>query len=838
MTRKTISLTTMICLLLTLTLSMNVTAYATSNVVSYVDTTGDKQVMYVDGQPFFYMGTQHSPNRLMKDFGWTDVDMNQIFYHAAQDGFTAIACQAEWCKVEPTKDSFDWSSLDVQIDMSESNHIKMEILWLGSDCCTGSMHAPQYVLNSYQPVLTAGGSPVMGSDGVNKLDKSDPNLLAREEYVMKTMMNHIRSYISQKSYSNVVIGVEVLNEPTVIQLEDGTMPTDRSYSGCANTKWASGGYTDNTKFNGDIAYEYYNGLAQAVKTSDYSVWTRVNWCDSREAKCPGCNNQDIAGYVIAKNEANRLTGNAYLDFAGHDPYESDPQVIYNFSQGAYSDRTAYNMGKNLYMTMENGGWFTNTDKLAFSCYAGDGRYHIWEFSDSLNGAVDGWPDGTGLYASNYVAKTISPRSQAIAQKNMNYMLEKDWYDLATLMAAGPNCKFFNYVFAPNFDSSATIGSQNVRYISNAGGGIAIAKDPGTYIFMSAGSGEFRLPSDISVISAEKGYYDSNNIWVSEGNAAYSAISLEFSFQLNSYDCVRVLYNAPFNYALNKTVNASSSYEAGGWSMANAVNGTTVSGWTSDNDVNNNHLEWITIDLGSSVNIGHVKLYTRTDAGMVGEGFPIDFAIYTSNDYTNWTAVANAVNYPKPDASAQTFNFPTQNARYIEIVGTNLRLAGGQYRMQLSEVEVYGASANLNNYALNKSVNASSSYEVGGWSMAYAVNGTTVSGWTSDSDLDADHSEWITVDMGSSYNIGCVKLYARMDPGMVGEGFPVDFTVNISEDNIHWTIVANVTNYPKPDANAQVFNFLTQNARYVCINASSLPLTGGQYRMQLAEIEVY
>ena len=76
---------------------------------------------------------------------------------------------------------------------------------------------------------------------------------------------------------------------------------------------------------------------------------------------------------------------------------------------------------------------------------------------------------------------------------------------------------------------------------------------------------------------------------------------------------------------------------------------------------------------------------------VGEAFPLDFTIQVSNDNTNWTTVVTQTNYAKPGNSVQSFNFTTQNARYIKVQGTNLRQVASDnnyYRMQLAEIEVY------------------------------------------------------------------------------------------------------------------------------------------------------
>jgi hypothetical protein len=297
-------------------------------------------------------------------------------------------------------------------------------------------------------------------------------------------------------------------------------------------------------------------------------------------------------------------------------------------------------------------------------------------------------------------------------------------------------------------------------------------------------------------------------------------------------------SASTNFALGKTVTSSSSLESGNWSRNYAVDGTMSGLWTSNDNFTVNHTEWITIDMGSSYNIGTVNLTSRPD--LPGDGFPIDFTISVSTDNVNWNTVVTAVGYSKPDARAQYFSFPAQNARYVKITGTNLRpITGeGNYRMQFAEIEVNASQTNAN-FAQNKSVTASSSYEGGNWSTAYAVDGSFSGWWTSSNSLTSNHTEWITIDLGSPYYMQKVNLYAR--PDLPGDGFPIDFTISVSNDNTNWVTVKTISGYSKPASNAQIFAFPTNNARYIKITGTSLrPIASesNHYRMQFAEIQIY
>jgi len=145
----------------------------------------------------------------------------------------------------------------------------------------------------------------------------------------------------------------------------------------------------------------------------------------------------------------------------------------------------------------------------------------------------------------------------------------------------------------------------------------------------------------------------------------------------------------------KGVYASSSVEDWGWNRTRAVDGNRncaegANGWSSQVGMSSNHTEWIEIDLGSNHRINRVDLYPRNDAGVIGEGFPVDFTIQVSTSRSNWTPVVVRTGYAKPGNSVQSFKFEHANARFVRVHGTNLRRTEGSsdYVMQLAEVEIY------------------------------------------------------------------------------------------------------------------------------------------------------
>lgn len=119
------------------------------------------------------------------------------------------------------------------------------------------------------------------------------------------------------------------------------------------------------------------------------------------------------------------------------------------------------------------------------------------------------------------------------------------------------------------------------------------------------------------------------------------------------------------------------------------------------------------------------------------------------------------------------------------------------------------------------------------------------GWSSSNDLsNPNHTEWIQLQLANPSSVGAVYLYPRNDKDAIGGGFPIDFSIEVSENGTDWTTVYTAVNYLRPDGTVQKFLFPTEeNVQYIRITGTKLRSDGDRgkdasYRMQLAEIEVY
>ncbi|GIM97590.1 discoidin domain-containing protein [Paractinoplanes toevensis] len=121
----------------------------------------------------------------------------------------------------------------------------------------------------------------------------------------------------------------------------------------------------------------------------------------------------------------------------------------------------------------------------------------------------------------------------------------------------------------------------------------------------------------------------------------------------------------------------------------------------------------------------------------------------------------------------------------------------------------------------------------GWSLPAVTDGVTVgAGWSSWSQVDNPHTEWIDLALPEPGQVGRVVLFPRSDPTAVGYNFPQNFTIEVF-DGTAWAPVASRTGYPNPStADGHHFTFPPRTVTRIRVTGTDLKL------MQFAEIEAY
>ncbi|HIZ84726.1 MAG TPA: family 78 glycoside hydrolase catalytic domain [Firmicutes bacterium] len=295
----------------------------------------------------------------------------------------------------------------------------------------------------------------------------------------------------------------------------------------------------------------------------------------------------------------------------------------------------------------------------------------------------------------------------------------------------------------------------------------------------------------------------------------------------------------------ENVNPNNSNERAGYSSA---------GNSAD------HSEWVYVDLGEAAEVNQVVFYPsaqQADGVWTATGVPAAYEIQVSDDAEKWETVYTGGFETAPAAGAQTVDFETVSARYVRFYASSILPRNGDYRLQLSEMEVYGTATRpvepvKNNLAKDKAVEASSAEDNPsfGWSPAFLVDGDRENvnpfnsneraGYSSTGN-SADHSEWVYVDLGESTDVNQVVFYPaaqQADGVWTATGVPAAYEIQVSDDAAKWETVYTGGFETAPAAGPQTVDFETVSARYVRFYASSILPRNGDYRLQLSEMEVY
>lgn len=500
--------------------------------ISSVDTSlngSQKYTLRVGNTPFYPISIQMRFDKLryFNAYKFTFAQCNALAAQAASDGFNTIKVPLTWYEVEPTKDTFDWTVLDNYLSIANNNNLKMELLWLGvnDDGGTGwegdsgnpvHLRTPDYVLYapSYGSTATTSDYTILSGYPFT-LDVRDANLQARETYVLSQVMAHIASWDAANGNMHPVIGFQIENETQ--------------------------------RFSASAIVSYMSGVASAIKTSNYSVYTRTNTID----------NQALVESLAAYNQTLRNGAGTNLDFIGIDNYSSSPTVI----EGAQPV-----IANNYAMIMENNAQNPATVKLA--ALAGN---------TSLNSYDMCGPDGYGLYTQTSPGVCTPTGSNITGVRAMNHMLASDTVDLA-LNAQGKG--LFVHNWAANSTSTTTGGSLGISYTPTTTNdqAVSIQRSNTEIVLMNTGGGTFTIPAELNVSAASQGYFDANNSWVDQGAVPFTSASITPT----AGTTVRLTYVLPVPVAptgLN-VVTAGSGQVALTWNAASYATSYNVKRGTS------------------------------------------------------------------------------------------------------------------------------------------------------------------------------------------------------------------------------------------------------------------
>jgi hypothetical protein len=450
--------------------------------ISFVDTSlsrAQKYVLRVDGKPFYMTSIQVRLDKLRYYWDWDANARDAIIAQAASDGFNTVSIPIHWYEVEPKKNDFNWEILDEYLGLAKKHGLKMELLWfgqnsgghvqwLGANSKPVHLRTPDYVLYAPSPSssLTTSNYKIRRDLSAFTLDLNDPNLMARETYVLGKVMRHIAIWDKVNGSPHTVIGVQVGNEVTGIN---------------------GGG------FPASLIISYLSNVASAVKRSAYVVWTRLN-----------CVNGETESRINA-NDLQRSTSGTNIDFVGIDLYGISPSNV--------RTRLPYRRG-NYRMIMESGAEVSNAAQFQLAALSGNNAYDYYDMCG---------PDGYALY-DRTENNGFRPHGAYVNDvRVVNRLLNSDLADIA-LKSQGYG--LFVHNWAGDSDES-DLGVEGISFLpaTHKSQAISISRSNTEIVLMNTNGGLFTYPESLNINGASKGHFDSEDRWINEGNVPYSKTSI-------------------------------------------------------------------------------------------------------------------------------------------------------------------------------------------------------------------------------------------------------------------------------------------------------------------------
>lgn len=445
---------------------------AIQQTVSEVDLSlngSEKYVLRVDGKPYYPIEIQVRPDKMRGYCGWSEDEVEATFRRAAEDGFKTLSIPVYWKEVEPEKNHFDWHMLDKYMGWCEKYGMKMEMLWFS----WSSGGRIQYLWNWNDRKVLRTPDYVCSLDGTSdynmlrkeweySLDWRDNKLCARENFVLGKVMEHIALWDANHKNNHVVIGVQLGNEARA--------------------------HGANTATSAEII-DYYSQVGEAVKSSKYVTWTRLN-----------CVSYETSGRTTA-NENKRKAGGTNIDYVGIDVYGTSAGSV----KGNLNGQLGTN-GKNYRMIMEIDAKDANSPFYQMAALAGDKAFDYYNL---------GPVDGNGLYDANWEAHQLIQRSHIEYVRQRNRLLSMANQDIA-LYKQGGGLYVYNYAAS---SKSEETGLEGITFTPNETTTQALAVRHGNdgIVLLSTDRGAFTLPSQLLEYKAQSGYFDENNQWMAQKN---------------------------------------------------------------------------------------------------------------------------------------------------------------------------------------------------------------------------------------------------------------------------------------------------------------------------------
>ncbi|MBU4173442.1 MAG: DUF4978 domain-containing protein [Actinobacteria bacterium] len=510
--------------------------------VSEFRASDGKQALYVDGDPFLGLAIQLRWDWFHELNGWSLESLEPLFGHCADIGFNTVSCPVLWGKIEPTDmeptdDTWDFSTVDWVIDNARAAGLKVELLWFGMNVCGGvtcdtNDQFPEWIVNetaTYQRLMK-GGSPYKGWHlnwgTLYTFCPRGTKLLAEEKEAVEALMEHVSVKCAA---DHDVIGVQIENEPVVRSPNPlyFTDPPDRCECAGCDAEYAAGStagtYESEEHFSSVCLTRYMDDLARVVKESSYRVITILNFMDGQP------NDQDMETC---------LEESSCLDAVGIDIYQEDVANYLGQLEEMRTQSIPYGNAPNVGERYPR--WTSQFMLASFAkdCY----RHNIYEIMSP--------PKADYTYLGEYSLlydPDMTWKDEAYNVHDFLGLLSRDIQDIAE-KSDGSQMVYFHCgenLKESSCSETRDLMGTDIHYETNDYGlGMAIW-DQDYIALLSTKDVVFDIYSIDYPLTAECGYFDADHAWVKEADAELEyRDSTGYGVKVGALECVRLTFKQP------------------------------------------------------------------------------------------------------------------------------------------------------------------------------------------------------------------------------------------------------------------------------------------------------
>jgi len=228
-------------------------------------------------------------------------------------------------------------------------------------------------------------------------------------------------------------------------------------------------------------------------------------------------------------------------------------------------------------------------------------------------------------------------------------------------------------------------------------------------------------------------------------------------------------------------------------------------------------EFVIIDFEEEIPFDYIKLTSSVNGTST---FPRGYRLEGGSDGKEWKCL-----YSETDATLSSteheISLPLNRLRYLKLVINESAVLNGQYYSEIGNIE-----AGLSGFA---SIEASSSSE--GHTAEQMIDGNSQTYWESELKQNSSR-EIIDIDLGKVFNVNKLVMASTID------GFPENFSVEVSTDTEIWTTVLQEKNFLCENGKKYFWEIGVVPARFLRIECLSSQLINRKFGIKISELEIY